>query len=78
MLCYDRIDTCEGINVNKTNASKKCNICYYWYCLDKGLSFEPCVSNGCHDVLMTSMNLRDIAILEIFGFDYAALSTKLA
>ena len=39
MLCYDRIDACEGINVNKTNASKKCNICYYWYCLDKGFKF---------------------------------------
>ena len=39
MLCYDRIDACEGINVNKTNTSKKCNICYYWYCLDKGFKF---------------------------------------
>ena len=44
----------------------------------KGLSFESYVSNGCHDVLMASMNVRDIGILEIFGFDYAVLSTKLA
>ena len=24
MLCYDRIDFFEGINVNKTNKSKEC------------------------------------------------------
>ena len=27
MLEYDRIDIAEGIDVNKTNASKECDIC---------------------------------------------------
>ena len=27
MLYYDRIDVSEGIDVNKTSASKECNIC---------------------------------------------------
>ena len=27
MLYFDRIDVSEGIDVNKTSASKKCNIC---------------------------------------------------
>ena len=31
MLEYDRIDILEGIDVNKTNASKKCDICHYRY-----------------------------------------------
>ena len=31
MLECDRIDISDGIDVNKTNASKECNICYYWY-----------------------------------------------
>ena len=31
MLEYDRIDISEGIDTNKTSASKECNICYYWY-----------------------------------------------
>ena len=30
MLENDRIDISKRINVNKTNASKDCNICYYW------------------------------------------------
>ena len=30
MLEYDRIDILEGIDVNKTSASKECDICHYW------------------------------------------------
>ena len=37
MLEYDRIDISEGIDTNKASASKECNICYYWYFLDKKL-----------------------------------------
>ena len=29
MLEYDRIDISEGIDVNKTKASKECDICHY-------------------------------------------------
>ena len=34
MLEYERIDISEGIDVNKTNLSKECDICHYWYCKD--------------------------------------------
>ena len=40
MLYYDRID------VNKTSESKECDICHYWYFLNKGFNFEPNVCNG--------------------------------
>ena len=40
MLYYDRIDTSEGININKTSASKECLICRYWYFLDKGFNCQ--------------------------------------
>ena len=36
MLYYDRIDVSEEIDVNKTRESKQCNICHYWYFLNKG------------------------------------------
>ena len=29
MLDFDRIGVFEGIDVNKTSASKECDICYY-------------------------------------------------
>ena len=40
MLEYDRIDISEGIDVNKTNASKECDICHYWYFEDIGFKYE--------------------------------------
>ena len=40
MLYYDRLDVSEGINVNKTSASKECHICHYWCFLNYGLSFN--------------------------------------
>ena len=33
MLEYDRIDISEGIDLNKTNKSKECMLCHYWYFL---------------------------------------------
>ena len=40
MLCFDRIDVSEGIDVNKTSESKACDICQYSYFLNKSLSFD--------------------------------------
>ena len=38
VLEYDRIDISEGIDMNKTSASKECNICHFWYFLDKNFN----------------------------------------
>ena len=40
MLEYDRIDLLLGIDINKTIASKECDICHYWYFKDIGLSIN--------------------------------------
>ena len=31
ILEYDKIDISEGIDINKTSASKECDVCHYWY-----------------------------------------------
>ena len=41
MLYDDRIDVSEGIDVNKTSASKECDICHYWYFLNYSFKFQP-------------------------------------
>ena len=61
MLYYDRIDVSEGIDVNKTSASKEYDICHYWYFLNYNFKFHPNICNNCHDLLMMSINV--IAIL---------------
>ena len=68
MLEYDRIDISEGIN--KTSASKECNICHYWYFLDKNFSYKPYLCNGCHDFMEKAMNFNDVAIVSIKINDY--------
>ena len=63
MLEYDRIDISEGIDVNKTNASKECDICHYWYFKDIGFKYEPYLCNGCHDLTQKAMSFNDVAIV---------------
>ena len=40
MLEYDKIDISEGIDMDKTNKSKECDICHYWYFLNKNFHYE--------------------------------------
>ena len=65
MLYFDRTDVSEGIDVNKTSDSKECDIFYYWYFLNFSFKFQQNVCNRCNVLLMMSMNLSDIAILNI-------------
>ena len=70
MLEYDRIDISEGIDINKTDASKECDIFHYWYFLDKKFNYEPYLCNGCYDLMQKATNFNDIAIVSIKGNDY--------
>ena len=36
MLEYEKIDISVEIDINKTNLSKECDICLYWYSKDIG------------------------------------------
>ena len=71
MLEYDRIDISEGIDINKTNVSKECDICHYWHFLDKIFNCEPYFCNGCHDLMQKAMNFNNVAIVSIKGDDYS-------
>ena len=70
MLGYDKIDISEGIDINKTSASKECDICHYWYFLDKSFNYEPYLRNGYHDLMQKAMNFNDVAIALIKENDY--------
>ena len=70
MLYYDRIDVSEGIDVNKTSASKEWDVCHYWYFLNYAFKFQSNISNRCHELWIMSVNLSNIAILNIEGSDY--------
>ena len=71
LLYYNRIDGSKGIE------SKECDICHYWYFLNKGFKFQPDDRNCCHDVLMTSLNINDIDILNIPCADYHCIISRI-
>ena len=73
MLCFDRIDVSEITDVNETSKPKECGISHYWYFLTKGFKFQPITCSRCHDFLMISMNLDDIAVLNIKSADYCCI-----
>ena len=70
MLEYYRIDISQGIDMNKTKASKECGICHYWYFLDKNFNYEPHLCNGCHNLMQKAMDFNDVAIASVKGNDY--------
>ena len=65
MLEYDRIDISEGIDVDKTNRSKKCTLCHDWYFLDKNFTDGPCLCDGCFNIMQKSTNFKNIAIVRV-------------
>ena len=66
MLYYDdTIDFSEGIDINKTGASKECDICHYWYILNKQFKFQTYVFNRYHDLIMMFVNLSNVAQLKM-------------
>ena len=74
MLQCERIDVSEGIDINKTSASKECELCYYWFFKDVGFKFEEHVSNGCHDLLAMAYSLKNnVEILNAKGATFRCL-----
>ena len=70
MLEYDRIDIWEGIDVNKRNLSKECDVCHYWYFKGIGFKYEPYLCNGCHDLMQKATSFNNVAIVYVKGSAY--------
>ena len=73
MLRYQKIDISEGIDINKTSASKECELCHYWFLRDVGFKFEKNVCNKCHNFLTIAHSLKNIAILSAKGNTFRCL-----
>ena len=49
MIECERIDILEGIDLNKTDKSKECMLCHYWYFLHKNFSYGPYICDDCYN-----------------------------
>ena len=70
MLECDRIDISEGIDMNKTNISKECKLCHYWYFKDIGFKYGLHLCNGCHGLVKKAISFNDVAIVYVKGSIY--------
>ena len=52
--------------------------CHYWYFPNYSFKFQPNVCNKCHDLLTMSINLGDIAILNIKGSDCRCITSLIS
>ena len=68
-MYYERIDLSEGTDPAKSNNSKECIICCYWY-FDHGFNFQNFVCNVCHNLTMLCFNISNVAIITIKRVDY--------
>ena len=69
MLEYDRIDISEGIDIDKTNKSKECMLCHYWYFLHKHFSYGPYLCDSCY-MTQKSIDSKNIDIVYLNGNAY--------
>ena len=65
MLKYNKIDITEGIDLNKTNKSKECMFCHYWYFLNKNVNYGPFIWDSCYNIVQKSIDFKDIAIIYV-------------
>ena len=73
MLRYQKIDVSEGIDINKTSASKECKLCQYLFFKDIEFKFEEHVCHKCHDLLRIAYSLKNIAILNVKGATFRCI-----
>ena len=81
MLEYDRIDISEGIDIKKCKeTSRKCNLCRFYYFLDKNFNYGPYLCNGCYDMSLKVISMENLAIINHNGNHYcvnfASMSKK--
>ena len=63
MLKYDKIDITEGIDLDKTNKSRECMFCHYWYYLNKNFRYRQFACDGFYNIVQRSADFRNIAII---------------
>ena len=81
MLKYDRIDISEDIDIKKCKeTSKECNLCKFYYFLDKNFNYGLYLCDGCYDMSKKAVSIKNLAIINHNGNNYrvnfASMSKK--
>ena len=69
---HNGVDLSKGVDVAKSNNSKECIVCNFWY-FDHEFNFQNSIHNGCHGLTMLNLNLINIAIITVKDVDYCCV-----
>ena len=58
MLVYEKIDISDRIDVKKSDESKECTLCHYWYFLDLSFSYGSYLCDGCYNMMQNVINIK--------------------
>ena len=81
MLEYDRIDISEGIDIKKCKeTSRECSLYKFYYLLDKNFNYGPYLCNGCCDMSLKAISMKNLTIINYngnhYGVNFAFISKK--
>ena len=60
----------EGLNVNRTNESRKCATCNYYYFLKVNFIFMSRINNGCYDLMQKDTSFSDVSFFSVKEIDH--------
>ena len=76
MLQHDRIDISEDIDIKKCKEmSKECNLCKFYYFLDKNFKYGPYLCDGCYDMSIKAVSMQNLTIINHNGNYYRVIFT---
>ena len=79
MLKYDRIDISEGIDIKKCKeTSREYNLCKFYYFLDKNFKYGPYLCDGCYDMSLKAVSIKNLAIINHDGNHYRVNFTSMS
>ena len=71
MLEYDRVNISEGIDIKKCKGtSRECSLCKFYYFLEKNFKYGPYLCNGCCDMSLKAISMKNLAIINHNGIHY--------
>ena len=81
MLEYDRIDISEGIDIKECKeTSRECNLCKFYYFLDKNFNYGPYLCDSCYDISLKAISMKNLTIVyrgkQAYRINLAFMSKK--
>ena len=71
MLEYDRIDISKGFDIEKCKeTSRECSLCKFYYFLDKNFKYGPYLCDGCYDMSVKAVSMKNLAVINHNGNHY--------